>query len=77
MQKIQWTTKKRCVNDLLPYDQNPRQISDKQMADLKASLKKFNLAEIPAINLDGKIIAGHQRIRALQLLGRGEEQIDV
>lgn len=47
------------------------------MNDLKKSLKKFNLAEIPAINLDGKILAGHQRIKALQLLGRGEELIDV
>jgi DNA modification methylase len=47
------------------------------MEDLKESLKKFNLAELPAINLDGKICAGHQRIKALQLLGRGEELIEV
>ncbi len=72
-----WRTIKRRVNDLLPYEKNPRVISDKQMEDLKESLKKFNLAEIPAINLDGKIVAGHQRIRALQLLNRGEEMIEV
>ena len=47
------------------------------MEDLKVSLTKFNLAEIPAISLDGKICAGHQRIKALQLLGRGEELIEV
>jgi DNA modification methylase len=72
-----WRTEKRRVNDLLPYEKNPRKISEKQMEDLKESLKKFNLAELPAINLDGKICAGHQRIKALQLLGRGEELIEV
>lgn len=47
------------------------------MNDLKKSLKKFNLVELPAIDVDGKIIAGHQRIRALQILGRGTEEIEV
>jgi DNA modification methylase len=74
---LEWTTIKKRVNDLLPFDKNPRVISDKQMDDLKRSLTKFNLAELPAINLDGKICAGHQRIKALQLLGRGEELIEV
>ena len=49
-----------------PEDVNPRVITDKQMSDLKKSLKKFNLVEIPAIDFDGKILAGHQRIKALQ-----------
>jgi DNA modification methylase len=47
------------------------------MEDLKKSLQKFNLVEIPAIDTDGTIIAGHQRIKALQLLDRGDEIIDV
>lgn len=76
-QKLVWRTEKRRVNDLLPYEKNPRTMSDKQLSDLKKSLKKFGLVEIPAITIDGKIIAGHQRIRVLQLLGRGEEEIDV
>lgn len=77
MEKLSWSTQKRKVNDLLPYSKNPRSISDKQMTDLKKSLKLFDLVEIPAVDIDNKIIAGHQRIRALQLLGRGEEEIDV
>lgn len=72
-----WSTEQRKVDDLLPCSKNPRQMSDKQMADLKKSLTLFNLVEIPAIDTNNKIIAGHQRIRALQLLGRGEELIDV
>lgn len=77
MTKLSWHTETRKVNDLLPFEKNPRTITDKQMEDLKRSLKKFNLAELPAINVDGKIVAGHQRVKALQLLGRGEEEIEV
>lgn len=77
MKKLEWHTAKRKVNDLLPYSKNPRSISDKQMSDLKKSLKKFNLVELPAIDTDEKILAGHQRIKALQILGRGEEKIEV
>lgn len=75
--KLSWHTEKRRVDDLLPHDANPRKISSKQLEDLKRSLRKFNLVEIPAIDTDGKIIAGHQRIRALQILGRGKEEIEV
>lgn len=77
MKKLIWHTEQHKVNNLFPYSKNPRSISDKQMRDLKKSLRKFNLVEIPAIDTDGKIIAGHQRIRALQILGRGEELIEV
>jgi len=65
------------VDDLLPYEKNPRKISEKQLEDLKRSIKKFNLAEVPAIDTDNAIVAGHQRIKVLQLLGRGAEEIDV
>lgn len=75
--KIMWTTVKRKVSDLLPYEKNPRTINSKQMKDLKRSLRKFNLAELPAINLNGTIVAGHARIKALHLLGRSNEEIEV
>ncbi len=75
--KLVWRTEKRLVKNLLPYEKNPRTISEKQIEDLKKSLKKFNLVEIPAVTPDGRIIAGHQRIKVLQLLGRGDEKIDV
>ena len=75
--KLTWHTETRKVDDLLPDTINPRSMTDKQMNKLKKSLRKFNLVEIPAVDVDGKIVAGHQRVRALQLLGRGEEQIEV
>ncbi|MFA5030832.1 MAG: DNA modification methylase [Patescibacteria group bacterium] len=76
-QLLKWRTVKRRVDDLAPYDRNPRQISDKQLEDLKKSLKTMGLVEIPAIDLDGRIVAGHQRIRVLKLLGKGQDFIDV
>jgi len=65
------------VKDLVPHAKNPRTLSVKQKADLEASIIKFNLSEIPAVNIDGAILAGHQRIKILVALGRGEEEIDV
>ena len=77
MKKLQWHTVQKKVNELILQEVNPRIITDKQMLDLKKSLKKYNLVEIPAIDLNDKILAGNQRIKALQLLNRGEEIIDV
>lgn len=74
---LAWYTQKRIINNLVPYDKNPRKLSKDQENRLKNSLEKFNLVEIPAIDEDNRIIAGHQRLKILQILGRGEEEIDV
>jgi len=72
-----WHTEKRKIKDLIPYELNPRKLSDFQAEKLKESLKKFNLVEIPVINTKNKLLAGHQRIKIMLLLDRGEEEIDV
>jgi DNA modification methylase len=77
MKHLNWDTEKRKVKNLVPYEPNPRKLPDEQAEKLKESLTKFNLVEIPAIDTDNKIIAGHQRIKILLLLGRGDEEIDV
>lgn len=77
MDKLQWTTEKRLVKDLKLWGKNPRKITREQAERLYESLNKFNLVEIPAIDTDNTIIAGHQRITILLALGRGEESIDV
>src|SRR3990167_5564836 len=77
MDKITWKTEKRKVSELIPFEFNPRVMSQKQVEDLRASIEKFNLAEIPAVNTDNKIIAGHQRLMIMKMLGRGDEEIDV
>ncbi len=76
-QPLEWSTERRKVKDLIPYKNNPRTLSPKQLEGLKRSLKKFNLAELPAINTDGTLVAGNQRVLALSLLGRGAEEIEV
>jgi len=75
--QLSWNTEKRKIKDLVPYKHNPRRLTEEQGAQLKKSLEKFNLVEIPAINTDGVIIAGHQRLSIMQALGRGGEMIDV
>lgn len=74
---IQWTTEKRKVGDLKPYEFNPRLLTKKQKEDLERSIEKFNLVEIPVINTDNTLLAGHQRIRIMIEKGRTEETIDV
>jgi len=74
---LSWRTEKRRVNDLVPHGKNPRRMSEKQLDDLKRSIEKFNLVELPACDADGTILAGHQRMKVLQILGRGDEEIEV
>lgn len=77
MTDIQWTTEQRRIGDLIPFEGNSRKMNQKQAQDLMDSITKFNIAEIQAIDTDNTIIAGHKRIEALKLLGRGGEEIDV
>lgn len=77
MEQLKWETKKVKVKDLIQLDINPRKISEEKKQKLVESIEKFNLVEIPAVNTDLQIIGGNQRVTALLLVGRGEEEIDV
>jgi DNA modification methylase len=77
MEKLEWITKKVKVKDLVKLEINPRKITEQKKAKLVESLEKFNLVEIPAVNTDLEIIGGNQRVTALMLVGRGDEEIDV
>jgi len=77
MEQLKWETKKVKVKDLIQLDINPRKISEEKKQKLVESLEKFNLVEIPAVNTDLQIIGGNQRVTALLLVGRGDEEIDV
>jgi ParB-like chromosome segregation protein Spo0J len=74
---LEWRNEKRKVKDLVPYEFNPRRLTEERKQLLINSIEKFNLAEVPAVNTDNVIIAGHQRVKVLMELGRGEESIDV
>ena len=75
--KLTWNTERRKISSLIPYKYNPRRLTKEQAVQLSVSLEKFNLVEIPAINTDGVIIAGHQRLAIMKALGRGAEVVDV
>ena len=72
-----WHTEERKVSDLVAHPKNPRSLSDKQKKDLETSITKLGFAEIPAINTDNQVLAGHARLKCLIALGRAEEIIDV
>jgi len=78
-ESINWHNEKRRIKDIVPYVANPRQITDKQAKDLKASLAKFGLADPLIINTNNELIGGHQRKKILEtLLGVAPDfEIDV
>lgn len=74
--KLTWRTEKRKVSDLKQSDFNPRKITESQKKALINSLDKFDLVDIPVLNSQNDIISGNQRVKALMLVGRGDELID-
>ena len=77
MKKLKWSTVKIKVKDLKPLDINPRKISAKKEHQLQESIEEFDLAEIPVMNTDKTLIAGHQRHKILMQSGRESEEIEV
>lgn len=74
---LEWKTVKVDIKDLIPYPNNPRTMTKKEYEGLKDSMQNFNEVELPAINLDNMIIAGHQRIEVMKRLGRKEIEVRV
>ena len=74
---LEFHTEQRKVDDLIPFEHNPRRMTELQVAHLRQSLQRFGLAEIPVIDIDNRICAGHQRLKVLKLLGQGDLVIDV
>lgn len=69
---LSWSTEKRKVADLAPAGYNPRRLTEKQRADLMASIKEFGEVEPVVVNTDGTIIGGHQRISIYADMGQKE-----
>lgn len=76
-QKLTWSTVTRRLGDLAPHKLNPRVASDAFKRTLTRLIKKYGLVELPAIDLDGTILAGHQRIAVLLALHGPEYEIEV
>lgn len=76
MQQLKWQTVQRLPSEI-PYEHNARFLTPEQKQQIAESLKKFGLVEIPAIDTENRIIAGHQRVKLLIESGKGDEPIDV
>lgn len=80
MKNLTWTTEKRKVKDLIAADYNPRTISEKEKADLMASVVEFGKVVPIVVNggkKSSKLIGGHQRVQIYMDLGQADEEIDV
>jgi len=76
--KLTWKTEEVPLCSLIPTGYNPRTLTKKEYADLYSSLEKFGLVEIPVINKDGVVLAGHKRLRIMGELGSDwDDMIDV
>jgi len=60
------------IGSLRPAPYNPRIFSDDNMRKLEKSLREFGIVEPIVINQDNTVIGGHQRLRALEKLGKAE-----
>ncbi len=76
---ISWRIERRRIGDLTEWERNPRRLSESQAKHLATSLIKFGLADIPQVNLDNRIIGGHQRLRIMVQANMVtvDDQIDV
>lgn len=77
MEKINWINSRKKLKDLLKYEKNPRILNNKQKKDLTNSLKKFGLVEVPIVDIDNTLIAGHQRCEIMMEIEGGDYEIDV
>jgi hypothetical protein len=59
---ITWRTEKRRLGDLVDWEKNPRQMTEKQADDLARSISRFGYVEEIVVNADGRsLIGGHRR----------------
>ena len=66
----------RNVNDIRPYEQNPRQ-NDQAVDAVAASLKEFGFRQPIVVDEAGVIIVGHTRWKAAQKLGLKQVPVHV
>jgi hypothetical protein len=68
MTKITWHLEKRKLSELIEWECNPRNLTEKGIKDLTKSIKKFGCCEPIVINTDNMICGGHGRKKVLEQL---------
>ena len=77
MEALRFENSRRRVCELIPYEKNPRKITAAKKQQLTDLVEKYGLISVPILDADGTLVSGHQRLKTLIVLGRGDEQIDV
>lgn len=67
--EIKWLPQERLVSDLKEWPQNPRKIKDTDFARLKDRIQKRGMHDVLLVDLDGTILSGNMRKKALTELG--------
>ena len=62
----------RPLAGLIPYARNPRTHSERQVAEIAASIKEFGWTSPVLVDGENGIIAGHGRLLAARQLGMTE-----
>lgn len=62
----------RGIDDLTPYEGNARTHSQKQLAQIAASIRTFGFTNPVLIDAGGQIVAGHGRVAAAKQIGMTE-----
>lgn len=66
---IQWAEKEVRLEELTPFEGNPRKITEDQFLKLKASLIRLGQFRPLLVTHDLRLAGGHQRVRAMRELG--------
>lgn len=69
LESIQWVEKICRLKDLRPFEDNPRTITKEQFSKLKQSIIEDGYHSRIKVTHDGRVVGGHQRLRAMQELG--------
>ena len=68
MSDINWTSDQQKLSDLTPWEDNPRQLTDKKAEDLQESIRKFGQVIPYSISPSGEIYDGHQRQHVMGMM---------
>lgn len=66
---IQWFEKEVHLQELRPFEKNPRKITEAQFLKLKASLIRLGQFRPLLVTHDMRLAGGHQRLKAMQEIG--------
>lgn len=65
---MKWVIEEKRIDDLIFHAKNPRTLSKEEAVQLKKSISKFGLIDLPVVTKDNRVIGGHQRLSILKEL---------